>query len=133
MTDNIENKEKLNSHKKLKLRREITQKTSTEAETYNNLNSVSHKLDHEHDNQSTASKNENNLRHLPKKNYPAYRRVDSSGNPILKNGKHKISFIDKISQNSFADIIKVESFKEFNKMEEIHCGYNMQNNCCLIE
>ena len=57
--------------------------------------------------------------------------MDTFGNPIQKKGKQKISFIDKISQNKFIEVIQIESFKAYNKIEEIANYNNMQNNCCF--
>ena len=61
------------------------------------------------------------------------KRIDKNGNIICKNGKHRVTFIDKISKNKFVDIIKVESFKEYNKMEEITSNYINHNGCCLLQ
>ena len=132
MKENIENNENYHTPVKIQIPREISKKTSTDAETYNNLNSIYHKIENENDIQSTESKNSKSPKKSQKKNVSAYRRVDSFGNPILKNGKQKISFIDKITTNNFVEVIKVNSYKAYNKMEEIHSGDNMQNNCCLI-
>ena len=62
-----------------------------------------------------------------------YKRLDRYGNKICKNGRQKVTFIDKISNNKFANIIKVESFKEYNKMEEIKNNFVNHNGCCLIQ
>ena len=59
------------------------------------------------------------------------KRVDVFGNEIIKNGKHKVTFIDKISKNNIAVSIKVMSFKEYNKMEKVLYD-NKQNSCCLL-
>ena len=61
------------------------------------------------------------------------KRIDRNGNIICKNGRQKITFIDKISKNKITDIIKVESFKEYNKMEEITSNCVVHNGCCLIQ
>ena len=58
------------------------------------------------------------------------KRVDRFGTPIAKGGKQKVTFIDRITKNNFTYVIKVESFKEFNKMEEV--SSTKKNNCCLI-
>ena len=60
------------------------------------------------------------------------KRVDRFGNPIIKKGKQKVSFMDKMTSNNFAEIIKIESYKEYNKMEEVSTS-SQQNNCCVIE
>ena len=58
------------------------------------------------------------------------KRFDIFGNLITHGGKQKISFIDKISKNNFIEVIKIESFKEFNKMEEV--APRDRNGCCLL-
>ena len=64
------------------------------------------------------------------------KRVDRFGEPILPRskggqGKHKVTFIDRITKNNFAEVIKIESFKEYNKMEEVSAN-NRKNYCCLF-
>ena len=59
------------------------------------------------------------------------KRVDRYGNGITKNGKQKITFIDRITKNNIAFVIKVESFKQYNKMEEVSYN-NKHNNCCFL-
>ena len=138
MNENDEIKDKTNLKVKI-IPREITKNTGTETEALSpslnpgsskNINSISNKSDPE---QSIDYKNLKSFTMPNNKNKSSYRRLDSSGNPITKNGKQKISFIDKISQNNFVEVIKIESFKAYNKMEEISNYNNMQNNCCLIE
>ena len=144
--NNVILEKKINSSYPIKIpitQREKTKKASPEIETLSpsgvpeldtNLNSVSNKLEPDHDNehfiQSIDFKKiksfkiyDNNNKGLP--------RVDSFGNPILKKGKHKISFIDKISTSNFVDVIQIESFKDYNKMEEIKSS-NHTNTCCVI-
>ena len=123
--------------------REITQKNSPETEkitptgvpeVYNNSNLTLHNSGHEHETQSSNNKKneEVNTSKNKCKKIRNYRRVDSFGNPISKKGKQKISFIDKITNNKFVEVIKIESYKAYNKMEEI-THTDMKNNCCLIE
>ena len=90
-------------------------------------------------NSNDNSKNEKiclntNINKNNKQNLDLYflpKRVDRFGSPITKGGKkHKVTFIDKITKKNFADVIKIESFKEENKMEEI--TDTKKNNCCLI-
>ena len=120
------------------LPREITQKSSQETDAFgrsdmaeldNNLQSISNKPGHEHYskfglNKKMETSNESNNNKKP------FRRIDFFGNLILKKGKQKISFKDK---NNLVDVIKIESFKDYNKVEEISNQNNMQNNCCIIE
>ena len=59
-------------------------------------------------------------------------RKDFNGNEIIRKGKHRISYIDKVSKNRFANIIEIESFKEYNKEKDIDHNYNNGNSCCII-
>jgi hypothetical protein len=54
------------------------------------------------------------------------KRRDFFGNDIIKGGKQKVSFANK----NFIEVIKIDSFKEYNKMEEVHPNNN--NGCCLL-
>ena len=58
------------------------------------------------------------------------KRVDRKNNPITKGGKQKVTFIDRITSNNFTEVIKVESFKEYNKMEEVSSSH--KNYCCIL-
>ena len=122
------------------LNRVVTQKTNAETDKLNpsgnpeiltnNHNSVINKIIPENEVQSINNKKEdkkkeNNLK--SNNNKINGKRFDRFGNPILKKGKQKISILD-----NFAEIIKVESYKEYNKMEEV-CSSSQQNNCCAIE
>ena len=74
--------------------------------------------------------------HIPKntkENIDLYflpKRFDRFGEPITKGGKQKVTFIDRITKNNFTNVIKIESFKEFNKMEEV--SNTSKNNCCIV-
>ena len=59
------------------------------------------------------------------------KRVDRNGNEICKNGKQKVTFIDNISNNKLVDIINIESFKQYNQVEEVSCLVD-RNGCCNI-
>ena len=59
------------------------------------------------------------------------KRVDRYGNGITKNGKQRVTFIDRITKNNICSVIKVESFKQYNKMEEVSFN-NKHNNCCNL-
>ena len=58
------------------------------------------------------------------------RRTDRFGNMIIHGGKQKVSFIDRISKNNFTEVVKIENYKEYNKMEET--SNNKGNNCCFL-
>ena len=75
-----------------------------------------------------------NIKKGSKENIDLYflpKRLDRFGVPILKGGKQKVTFIDKITKTNFVEVIKIESFKEFNKMEEVKSS-NHRNTCCEI-
>ena len=59
-------------------------------------------------------------------------RFDRYNNPIThgKGGKQIVTFIDKISKTNFINVVKVESYKKYNKMEEI--SYTQKNSCCIL-
>ena len=74
-----------------------------------------------------------NIKRNSNQNFDLYflpKRVDRFGEPITRGGKQKVTFIDRITKNNFHEVIKIESFKEYNKMEEV--TKNKTNNCCLI-
>ncbi len=125
----------------------------------NNLNSILKKMDDETGLQyidmpriETAKINNNNInidedkndklilntttKKGNKKNIDLYflpKRVDANGNDIVKGGKHRVTFIDKITQKSFYEVINIESFKEYNKMYENKSSSNNKfNSCCVI-
>ena len=59
------------------------------------------------------------------------KRYDIFDNLITHGGKQRVSFIDKISKNNLVEVIKVDNYKEYNKMEEVTPSNG--NGCCLIE
>jgi len=60
-----------------------------------------------------------------------HQRIDRFGNRIIKKGKHKVSFIDKIAKTKFEEVINVECYKSYNKMETVY-GSSSKNGCCEI-
>ena len=75
-----------------------------------------------------------NIKKGSKKNIDLYflpKRLDRFGCPILKGGKQRVTFIDKITKTNFVEVIKIESFKDFNKMEEMKTSHH-NNTCCVI-
>ncbi len=119
------------------LPRAVTKKSSQETDAFgrsdlpdldNNLQIISKKSGPDNDSKIDQNKklniDSNNIKQLNIK------RMDSFGNPIIKKGKQKISFK---THNKLVEFISIESYKEYNKMEEISHYNNMQNNCCIIE
>ena len=66
------------------------------------------------------------------KTFEAGKRKDRYGNMIIHGGKHKVTFIDRVSKNNFTEVVKVENYKEYNKMEEITESGNRGNLCCCF-
>ena len=71
---------------------------------------------------------ENNIGENPINN----KRIDKFGNPIIKNGKQRVTFIDKINSVNFTDVIPIESFKDYNKVDEMLTTKNAFNSCCSL-
>ena len=64
------------------------------------------------------------------KTFDKGRRKDRFGNMIKHGGKQKVTFIDRVTKNNFTEVVKIENYKEFNKMEEP--TNNHGNGCCLL-
>ena len=64
------------------------------------------------------------------------KRTDKFGNMIIHGGNQKVTFIDRVSKKNLTEVVKIENFKEYNKMEEINNknqGDNCSmNNCCFL-
>ena len=66
------------------------------------------------------------------KTFETGKRKDRYGNMIIHGGKQKVTFIDRVSKNNFTEVVKVENYKEYNKMEEITESGNRGNICCCF-
>ena len=95
-------------------------KKNTNKEITNNLN----KIDLEDKKNITNNKN-----NKVNKNEKGIRR-DRLGNEIFHGGKYKVTFIDEVTKKNFYEVIKVENYKEYNKMEEPNSSRG--NGCCLL-
>ena len=58
------------------------------------------------------------------------KRYDRKGIEIKKGGKQKLTFIDKIGKGKLIETIQIESFKEYNLIEEVYD--DRKNSCCNI-
>ena len=106
----------------------VVKSTKPTQENEENSNSLHDKQGKEQDNQLFNDKaTEKNNKEYPYNN----KRMDQLGNPIIKKGKQKVTFIDKISNQKFEDVIKIESFKDYNKTEET-TSKNSNNTCCFL-
>jgi len=60
------------------------------------------------------------------------KRFDYFNNEIKKNGKQKITFLDKINnKKKLVDTIEIESYKTYNIIDEPVSNSN-KNSCCII-
>ena len=59
------------------------------------------------------------------------RRIDRLGNEIKKGGSQKICFLDKIDHKKLVETENIESYKDYNKSEEITTS-NTKSLCCII-
>ena len=126
----IENK--TNNNKKKSLSEMASIQIKEEALlSYNNINYNIQKIEPSSD---IFQKKQNNAKNTPqnlKNSLPSLfskaqtksrefdKTCDIFGNIITHGGKQKISFIDKISKYNFVEIIKIDNYKEYNKMEEV--------------
>ena len=135
-----ENKNNNNKESSLADRPSIKIKDETKSKResllgFNNLNNKTIKkegLNYDIKNSSNSLKNSNSIVFSKDqtKSREIDKRYDIYGNLIIHGGKHRISFIDGISKNNVVEIIKIENYKEYNKMEEV--APSTGNGCCLI-
>ena len=78
----------------------------------------------------------NNPRLNKVKTFNNEKRTDKFGNMIIHGGKQKVTFIDRVSKKNLTEVVKIENYKEYNKMEEFNNknqGDNCSmNNCCFL-
>jgi len=106
----------------------------TETAKINNNNIVKDITPTEDENNKNKLCLKTNIKKHIKNNIDLYflpKRLDRFGCPITKGGKQRVTFIDKITKTNFVEIVKIESFKDYNKMEEIRSS-NHTNTCCEI-
>ena len=106
----------------------------TETAKINNSNIVKDITPTEDENNKNKLCLKTNIKKHIKNNIDLYflpKRLDRFGCPITKGGKQRVTFIDKITKTNFVEIVKIESFKDYNKMEEIRSS-NHTNTCCEI-
>ena len=77
-----------------------------------------------------ANKFQNNTKINKVKTFNKDNRIDRFGNIIVHGGKQKVTFIDKVSKNNFTEVVKIENYKEYNKMDDF--SNNQRNGCCLL-
>ena len=109
----------------------------TETSKINNKNIMNNlNLNNEEENNKNKLVLNTNIKKGSKKNIDLYflpKRTDANGNFITKGGKQKVTFIDKITEKCLFNVVYIESFKEYNKMNGIKSNNsNKFNSCCVI-
>ena len=72
----------------------------------------------------------NSVNNIPIGLWKDGKRYDRNGNEIKKGGKQKLCFIDKVGKGRLVDTIAIESFKQYNLIEEV--SEDRKNSCCYI-
>lgn len=62
------------------------------------------------------------------------KRKYRKGNEINRHQKNQfhVTFLDKISKKRLADIVDIESYKEYNITEDLPSNSSKKNACCII-
>ena len=105
----------------------ISKKTKpTRSSEANSISAENDKQDIEQDNQSFHKR-------ITEKELMKGKRYDNYGNLITKNGKQRVTFIDKVKPVNLIEVIPIESFKEYNVTEEINTkNISSFNSCCNL-
>jgi len=123
---NIESSEK---REQIQLEEDITPK----GEENNNFDNIHEKATQKREgiNENSNTKDfKNNSNFNKTKSREMDKRLDNYGNIIVHGGKQKIAFLDKITKSNFVEVIKIENYKEYNKMEEP--THSNSNGCCTL-
>lgn len=120
---------KMSDENLIKIPNKKEKENEKNTKNYNNQEIITENIikEEEDNNEKLVIKNNNKSEKKTNKN----KRIDKFGNQIKKGGKHKVTFIDNESSLRFYEIINVESFKEFNKMEEVSKSREKVT-CCII-
>ena len=107
----------------------ITQNTHPETETLGTVNIYEASNNKIFNNNKFIEKDISyNNKSIKKNNI---KRKDRNGNEICKNGKQRVTFADKIKYKRLVDIVNIQSFKQYNRIEEVSSIANY-NRCCII-
>ena len=124
--------EKKNEENKKIEKKEKKEESKLEAKI--NINSITNNNNSHNiyviNNYFEEKKNLNNNENFPVGKWKDGKRYDRKGIEIKKGGKQKITFIDKIGKGKLIDTIPIESFKEYNLIEEV--SEDRKNSCCYI-
>ena len=129
LNKNIKSSEK---REKIQLEEDLTPKGEENPKNFNDIaiyEKATQKL--ERINEFAKKKNSKNIEEFNKtKSRELDKRQDNFGNIIEHGGKQKIAFLDKITKGSIVEVIKIENYKEYNKLEEP--TPNSTNGCCIL-
>ena len=124
--------EKKNEENKKIEKKEKKEESKLEAKI--NINSITNNNNSHNiyviNNYFEEKKNLNNNENFPVGKWKDGKRYDRKGTEIKKGEKQKITFIDKIGKGKLIDTIPIESFKEYNLIEEV--SEDRKNSCCYI-
>ena len=126
---NIKSSEK---REQIQLEKDLTPKGKENQENFNNID-IYEKVTQkgERTNEYSKKKNFKNTQEFNKtKSREIDIRQDNFGNIITHGGKQKIAFLDKITKGNFVEVIKIENYKEYNKLEE--STPSSANGCCIL-
>ena len=129
LNKNIKSSEK---REKIQLEEDLTPKGEENPKNFNDIaiyEKATQKL--ERINEFAKKKNSKNIEEFNKtKSRELDKRQDNFGNIIEHGGKQKIAFLDKITKGNFVEVIKIENYKEYNKLEEP--TPSSANGCCIL-
>ena len=80
--------------------------------------------------EDTKKSKRNSVENFPVGLWKDGKRYDRTGIEIKKGGKQKLSFMDKIGKGKLVDTIAIESFKEYNLIEEV--SDDKKHSCCYV-
>ena len=130
--NNINNTKSLVERPPIELKEESISKVDAVLYFDNNINKISSREIKQAKNKESSQslKNSLNFSKAQTKSKFFEKRYDAFGILIEHGGKQKVSFIDKVTKNNLVEVIKVDNYKEYNKMEEIASKYG--NGCCFL-
>ena len=128
-------KEKKEEEKKNEDNKKIEEKEESKLEAKININSITNNNNSHNiyviNNYFEEKKNNLNInKNLPIGKWKDGKRYDRKGVEIKKGGKQKLTFVDKIGKGKLIETIPIESFKEYNLIEEV--SEDRKNSCCYI-
>ena len=86
----------------------------------------------ENEKQEVEQDNQSFHKRVTEKIFSNNKRLDKFGISITKKGKQRVTFIDKIKPVNLTEVIQIESFKDYNKTEEMPTTKNSFNSCCSL-